>query len=589
MTNMQIVPRDVIPDAQWKAAVATVYPQHAGLFSRILAARNITELEALSNQLKGLLHYQTLRGLDAAVAILCRAITQQQRVVIVGDFDADGATSTALCMLALRGFGLANVDFLVPNRFDFGYGLSPSLVDIAHAQMQADVLLTVDNGISAIDGVARANELGMQVVITDHHLPGEQVPNAAAIVNPNQADCAFMGKNSAGVGVAFYVLSAVRAALQQQGWFDAQRPMPNLAEWLDIVALGTVADVVPLDHNNRILVYQGISRIRRRLCRPGILALLEVAGKVPEKLNVSDLGFILGPRLNAAGRLDDMSVGIMCLLTDDHLLAKDLARQLDDYNRNRKAIEQTMRDDAQAHLDELQLHTESLPAALVLHRDSFHEGVIGIVAGRIKEQCYRPTVVFASSDGAESSSEPSRELKGSARSIPGLHIRDALELVNTRHPKVIKKFGGHAMAAGLTIAQEHLALFEQAFIDAVAELGRALPDCAQIETDGSLRATDLDLQLAHQLEHLCVWGQGCPAPVFDNTFDVISQRIVGEKHLKLVLSLDGQTVDAIAFNVDTALWPNLNCQQIHAAYSLQVNEFRNRESVQCLLHTFSAV
>ncbi len=577
----QIISRQITPEPEWVRTLSAIFPSHTALFARILQARNIQEPQALSNSMKDLLHYRTMRGLNVAVQVLADAVMQDQRIVIVGDFDADGATSTALCMLALNAMGHHNVQYIVPNRFDFGYGLSVPLVDIAHEEYQADILLTVDNGISAHEGVDRANQLGIKVIVTDHHLAGDTLPDATAIVNPNQPDCAFIGKNSAGVAVAFYVLSGLRAELQSRQWFNPQRPMPNLAEFLDLVALGTVADVVKLDHNNRILVYQGVARIKRQLCRPGILALLDVAGKVADKLTVSDLGFILGPRLNAAGRLDDMSIGIECLITQDPFVARQLAEQLDQFNRERKQIEQSMRDDAEIHLASLQPSHNDLPAALVLFNDTFHEGVIGIVAGRIKEQCYRPTVVFA--DAGDD------ELKGSARSIQGLHIRDALELVNTRHPKLIKKFGGHAMAAGLTIEASGLERFEQALIEVVGELGSELPNTAQVETDGALQASELDLGLAKQLEQLCVWGQGCPAPMFDNVFGVVSQRIVGEKHLKLVLSLNGKTVDAIAFNVDVSQWPNPSCLHIHAAYSLNVNEFRGNESVQCLIHTFHPV
>ena len=577
----QIVSRQVIPEPEWVQILSATFPRHTELFARILQARNIQAPEALSNSMKDLMHYRSMLGLNVAVNVLSDAILQGQRIVIVGDFDADGATSTALCILALNAMGHQNVQYIVPNRFDFGYGLSVPLVEIAHEEYQADILLTVDNGISAHEGVERANQLGIKVIVTDHHLAGDTLPNATAIVNPNQPDCAFMGKNSAGVGVAFYMLSALRAELQSREWFTSHRPMPNLAEFLDLVALGTVADVVKLDQNNRILVYQGVERIKRKRCRPGILALLDVAGKVAEKLTVSDLGFILGPRLNAAGRLDDMSIGIECLIAQDPFVARQLAEQLDQFNRERKQIEQSMRDDAEAHLASLQLNPNDLPPVLVLFQDSFHEGVIGIVAGRIKEQCYRPTIVFADAgDG---------ELKGSARSIPGLHIRDALERVNTRHPTLIKKFGGHAMAAGLTLAASDLEKFECALSEVISELGSDLPKTAQVQTDGALHASQLELGLAKQLEQLCVWGQGCPAPIFDNVFTIINQRIVGEKHLKLLLSLDGQTIDAIAFNVDVTQWPNLNCQEIHAAYSLNVNEFRGNETVQCLIHTFQPV
>ncbi|MCH1414002.1 MAG: single-stranded-DNA-specific exonuclease RecJ, partial [Glaciecola sp.] len=413
------------------------------ILSAIFLHRGIESLDELATGAKDLLHFNQLNGIQAAVELLFTGLQSQQKIVIIGDFDADGATSTALCMLALRDLGFNSVQYLVPNRFDFGYGLSPEIVDVAIEQYAPDILLTVDNGIACHAGVAHAKAHGLKVIITDHHLPGESLPNADAIVNPNQHYCEFGSKHLAGVGVAFYVLSAFKTHLLSVGWFPDPARAPNLAQYLDIVALGTVADVVKLDKNNRIFVYQGVQRIRAGRCRPGIRALLDVASKAPDKVTATDLGFILGPRLNAAGRLEDMAQGIECLLADDYDTARGMAHTLDSLNRQRREIESQMRDQAEAALASIQLDDAILPDGLVLYDADFHQGVIGILAGRIKEQHYRPTVVFAQQD--------EHELKGSARSIPGVHIRDVFDEINTRHPHIIKKFGGHAMAAGLSI------------------------------------------------------------------------------------------------------------------------------------------
>lgn len=548
------------------------------ILSAIFLHRGIESLDELATGAKDLLHFNQLNGIQAAVELLFSGLRSQQKIVIIGDFDADGATSTALCMLALRDLGFKSVQYLVPNRFDFGYGLSPEIVDVAIEQYAPDILLTVDNGIACHAGVAHAKAHGLKVIITDHHLPGESLPNADAIVNPNQHSCEFGSKHLAGVGVAFYVLSAFKTHLLSVGWFPDPASAPNLAQYLDIVALGTVADVVKLDKNNRIFVYQGVQRIRAGRCRPGIRALLDVASKVPDKVTATDLGFILGPRLNAAGRLEDMAQGIECLLADDYDTARGMAHTLDSLNRQRREIESQMRDQAEAALASIQLDDAILPDGLVLYDADFHQGVIGILAGRIKEQHYRPTVVFAQQD--------EHELKGSARSIPGVHIRDVFDEINTRHPHIIKKFGGHAMAAGLSINVQCIDEFTTAFHSVLAKYMAQVPNEAQILSDGQLSSRNMTLDFAHTLIQAGPWGQGFEEPIFDNIFELVSQRVVGQKHLKMVLKLDQVTVDAIAFNIDVNKWPDLNVKRVHVAYKLNINEFRGQQSVQCMVVKF---
>lgn len=551
---------------------------YEGILSAIFLHRGIESLDELATGAKDLLHFNQLNGIQAAVELLFTGLQSQQKIVIIGDFDADGATSTALCMLALRDLGFNSVQYLVPNRFDFGYGLSPEIVDVAIEQYAPDILLTVDNGIACHAGVAHAKAHGLKVIITDHHLPGESLPNADAIVNPNQHYCEFGSKHLAGVGVAFYVLSAFKTHLLSVGWFPDPARAPNLAQYLDIVALGTVADVVKLDKNNRIFVYQGVQRIRARRCRPGIRALLDVASKAPDKVTATDLGFILGPRLNAAGRLEDMAQGIECLLADDYDTARGMAHTLDSLNRQRREIEGQMREQAEAALASIQLDDATLPDGLVLYDADFHQGVIGILAGRIKEQHYRPTVVFAQQDD--------HELKGSARSIPGVHIRDVFDEINTRHPHIIKKFGGHAMAAGLSINVQYIDEFTTAFHSVLAKYMAQVPNEAQILSDGQLSSRNMTLDFAHTLVQAGPWGQGFEEPIFDNIFELVSQRVVGQKHLKMVLKLDQVTVDAIAFNIDVNTWPDLNVKRVHVAYKLNINEFRGQQSVQCMVVKF---
>lgn len=548
------------------------------LLRRIYAARGVVRAEELQHQLAHL-HKPQFKGLVEAVNLLADAVVAQANILIVGDFDADGATSCALAVLALRAMGLASVDFLVPNRFEYGYGLTPEIVAVAAAQ-HPDLIITVDNGISSVEGVRAARELGIAVVVTDHHLPGAELPEADAIVNPNQHGCEFPSKNLAGVGVIFYVMNALRAELRQLGWFaESGITEPNMANFLDLVALGTVADVVPLDHNNRILVAQGIQRLRAGVARPGIMALLEVAGKAPHRLVASDLGFALGPRLNAAGRLDDMSLGIQCLLCDSPELAREMALQLDDLNRDRKAIESGMQQEAMKMLETiLEADADSLPWGLCLFDESWHQGVIGILASRIKDRYHRPVIVFADAgDG---------QIKGSARSIAGLHIRDALDAVAARHPHLLQKFGGHAMAAGMSLAQENFADFSAAFDAEVRRQLRAEDMAAFLLSDGELPASDFNLTLVEKLRAAGPWGQHFPEPLFDGEFFLVQQRLVGEKHLKMVLTLeDGsqELIDAIAFNVDLQLWPNNLAKRVKLAYRLDINEYRGKQSLQLMV------
>ncbi len=547
------------------------------LLRRLYASRGVKSDRDLERSVKGMLPWQQLTGIDDAVTHLYNAMREGLRIIVVGDFDADGATSTALSVLALRSLGCDNVSYLVPNRFDDGYGLSPEVVDQAHAR-GAQLILTVDNGISSHAGVARAHELGIPVVVTDHHLPGDTLPEAEAIVNPNLRDCDFPSKSLAGVGVAFYLMLALRAFLRDNGWFEARGiAMPNLAELLDLVALGTVADVVPLDANNRILTWQGLSRIRAGRCRPGIKALLEIANREAHKLAASDLGFALGPRLNAAGRLDDMSVGVALLLCDNLGEARQLASDLDALNQTRKEIEQGMQAEALTLCEQLERSSETLPGGLAMYHPEWHQGVVGILASRIKERFHRPVIAFA----------PAGEgvLKGSGRSIQGLHMRDALERLDTLYPGMMLKFGGHAMAAGLTLEEANFDAFQQRFGDLVTEwLDPALLQ-GEILSDGPLTAQEMTLEVAEMLRGAGPWGQMFPEPMFDGEFRLLQQRLVGERHLKVMLEPvgGGPLLDGIAFNVDTAIWPDNGVRQVKIAYKLDVNEFRGNRSVQLII------
>ncbi len=551
------------------------------VIDRIYRGREVRSLNELENGLKGLTHFNELKGMTEAVSLLAQAVKRNKRIIIVGDFDADGATSTSVCILALREMGFSNVDYLIPNRFDFGYGLSVPIVDVA-VQQGADVIVTVDNGISCIDGVKHAKAQGLDVIVTDHHLPGDTLPPADAIVNPNQPACTFPSKNLAGVGVAFYVMLALKAALQKEGYFEQHRLMPpNLATLLDIVAVGTVADVVPLDKNNRILVHQGLQRIRAGKCRPGIKALVEVANRECGYLTSTDLGFVVGPRLNAAGRLDDMSQGIACLLEDDVIQARMMASELDALNKERREIEAGMKAQAEQALEKMSLNEGDMPSALVVYREDFHQGVIGIVAGRLKEQYLKPVIAFAHQDD--------EVIKGSARSIPGVHIRDVLDEVNTRYPGIIDKFGGHAMAAGLSLAVANLPAFEKAFIEIAGAYVAKLEGSHVLMSDGDLNASELSLPFARLLRQAGPFGQGFESPMFDGEFSLVDQRLVGQNHLKMVLKTkDGSEVDAIAFNVDLAQWPNASITHIHIAYRLDINVFRGQENVQLIVEQLEA-
>lgn len=559
-------------------------PNTAEVLKRIFIARGIKDEKELDKQLQTLLPFHTLKGIELACGRLEHALHLQQRILIIGDFDADGATSTALAVTALRAMGAQNVEYLVPNRFEFGYGLTPAIVDVAY-QWSPHLIITVDNGIASFDGVNRAKELGIDVLITDHHLPADKIPDACAIVNPNQPGCDFPSKSIAGVGVIFYVMLALRRHLVQQNWFTQNSiAEPNMASFLDLVALGTVADVVGLDQNNRIMVNQGMLRIRQGLCREGIKALIDISGRERTKLRESDLGFAIAPRLNAAGRLDDMALGIECLITKESNKARAFAQQLDALNEERKQIESEMKEQAVLALDQLSSHAEfktNLPVALCLHDKTWHQGVIGILAGRIKERHHRPVIAFASVGEGE--------LKGSARSISGLNIRDVLAAMDKDHPDLILKFGGHAMAAGLSIKEASLSAFRKAFVSEVSKHIN-LSECeGELLTDGPLNPDELTMDTAHLIHQAGPWGQQFAEPVFDNVFELIEQRVVGQNHLKMTLMLKGskQSMDAIAFNVDLNLWPNHRARYIHAAYKLDINHFQGRTKLQLLIQAMS--
>lgn len=543
------------------------------LLTRLYASRGVSSAQELDKGLARLIPYQQLKGIEAAVDLLVEALQQGQRILIVGDFDADGATASTVGVLGLRQLGAAHVDYLVPNRFEYGYGLTPEIVEVA-LQRSPQLLMTVDNGISSVEGVAAAKAAELKVLVTDHHLPGHELPAADAIVNPNQPGCEFPSKSLAGVGVMFYVLMALRARLRGLGWF-ASRPEPNLGDLLDLVALGSVADVVPLDANNRILVHQGLMRIRAGRARPGLRAILEVARRDPSRITSTDLGFILGPRLNAAGRLDDMSLGIECLLCEDPVLAREMATQLDELNQDRKNIEQGMQREALAQLKDLA--EDSLPFGLCLFEPDWHQGVIGILASRLKERYHRPAIAFASAGEGM--------LKGSARSVPGFHIRDALDAVAARHPELISKFGGHAMAAGLSLPEANFPAFCQAFDE---EVRRQLSEddlTGRLLSDGTLAVEEFHLELARALRNAGPWGQHFPEPLFHGVFQLAEQRVVGERHLKMVLKTECGSVrlEGIAFGVDREVWPNPNIRWVELAYRLDLNEFRGNETVQLLV------
>ncbi len=551
--------------------------QVSPVLARIYASRGITDQAELGRNLKELLPDTAMKGMDAAVVRLVEALEKQQKILIVGDFDCDGATSTAVAIEALRMMGAGEVEYLVPNRFEYGYGLSPEIVEVAVTQ-QPQLLITVDNGISSVEGVARANSHGVDVVVTDHHLPGAELPDACAIVNPNQPGCDFIAKSTCGVGVIFYVMIALRRALQQRGWFEARGlGTPNLGVLLDLVALGTVADVVALEHNNRTLVHQGLQRIRAGYMRPGIQALIEIAGRDPSKMVAADFGFALAPRLNAAGRLEDMSIGIECLLSPDLDYARDLANTLDELNKERRQIEQEMQQQALVILNDIELSDEQLPWGVALYDASWHQGVIGILASRIKDRVHRPVIAFAPGDEGE--------IKGSARSIPGFHIRDGLDAIAARYPELLRKFGGHAMAAGLTIAADKLELFQQALDEEVRRQLDAEDLQQRVLTDGQLSGAEISMELAQLLRDNGPWGHQFPEPLFDGEFSLLQQRIVGQRHLKMVLMdpASGIAIDAIHFNCDAELWPDEGINRVQVVYRLDINEFRGKRSIQLMV------
>ncbi|EJB8573724.1 single-stranded-DNA-specific exonuclease RecJ [Vibrio parahaemolyticus] len=557
------------------------------ILKRIYINRGITDIAQLETSARGLHSYQKLGGIEQAVELLFQAIQEQKRIIVVGDFDADGATSSALSVLALRMLGSNNVDYLVPNRFEDGYGLSPEVVDQA-LELGAEMVMTVDNGVSSIEGVRYAKENGITVLVTDHHLPGQVLPEVDAMVNPNLDSCAFPSKALAGVGVAFYLMMALCVHMRKHNWF-AQQGMqePKLMELIDLVALGTVADVVPLDENNRILVHQGLQRIRAGKARPGIQALIEVAKRDARRLVASDFGFALGPRINAAGRLDDMSFGVELLMCNNIHAARRMASELDGLNQTRKEIEEGMKQEAMAFCERLQFGENSeLPYGLSLFQRDWHQGVIGILASRIKEKFHRPVIAFA--DGGEGT------IKGSCRSIPGLHMRDALDFIDTQNPGLIIKFGGHAMAAGLTIKEQDFERFSRLFDEVVKkELDEAALK-GVILTDGELKPEEFSMHIAEQLRAGGPFGQAFPEPIFDGEFKVLHQKLVGEKHLKLMLEPlykghpTNVMIDGIAFNVDLRRWPDASVKTVRLAYKLDVNEFRGNQSLQLMIDHIEA-
>ena len=578
MTSRKLHARQV-PDTDDAIFSADLHP----ILKRVYTARQVRAPEDLDTGLQALLTPESLSGIDAAVELLAAAMAKQKKLLVVGDFDVDGATSSALMVMALRDMGATSVDYLVPNRFAFGYGLTPEIVELAATTRNPDLIITVDNGVSSLAGVTKARQMGIDVLVTDHHLPGPELPAACAIVNPNLENDRFPSKALAGVGVAFYLLLALRSHLDANGWFDGPAAnRPNLAAYLDLVALGTVADLVPLDRNNRILVQQGLQRIRAGKCRPGIQALLEIAGRNINRVIASDFGFAVGPRLNAAGRLDDMSLGIECLMSESIDRARELAGQLDALNRERREIEADMKTEAIDSVEQLHLAESGLPIGLCLYDQGWHQGVIGILASRVKEQFHRPVIAFAPAGEGE--------IKGSARSIPGLHIRDTLDSIAARQPQLLQKFGGHAMAAGLSLEAKNLPAFKEAFL---YELEKSLDQDALtgvIESDGQLTDDDFSLDLSEQLRQAGPWGQGFAEPLFDGRFTVLNARIVGDNHLKLSVRPENseRTVDAIAFNL-AAEHPLRGGESVRMAYRLDTNEYRGMLNLQLVVNYIEPV
>lgn len=543
------------------------------LLDRIYRSRQLRDPIELNYSLASLIKPTTLSGVDNAVSLLAEGRLAQKKIIIIGDFDADGATSTALSIKALRMLGFQHVNYVIPNRFEQGYGLSTAIAEVVIAQ-GAEIVITVDNGISSIEGVKCLKQAGITVIVTDHHLPAEQLPNADAIVNPNLNECEFPSKSLAGVGVIFYLIGVLSTYLFEQKIITEK---PDLRQLLDLVALGTVADVVPLDHNNRILVAQGLHRINTQNCCYGIQALVEIAKRELSKLVASDLGFSIGPRLNAAGRLDNMSIGVELLLSEDYQHARQLAYELDSLNQTRKEIELGMKLEALKICNKLNHLTDENLTGIAIYQADWHQGVLGIVAARIKERFHRPVVAFAL--------DKPGVLKGSARSISGLHMRDALELISQRHPEIIIAFGGHAMAAGLSLHEEHFERFQQVFNEVCAELLTEEQLTGIILSDGELSSAECSIETAELLRASGPWGQAFPEPLFDGDFKVIQQRIVGSNHLKLLLEPigGGRLIDAIAFNVDTQCYPDLSIKVMHLAYRLDINEYNGSKNVQLIV------
>ena len=549
------------------------------VIQKIFKRRPISDVNEIELGLNNLLTPEKFKGIDDAVSLLINALKKQERVLIVADFDADGATSCVVAIDCLKKFGLEQIDYVVPNRFEYGYGLTPEIVELGKLK-KPDLIITVDNGISSLDGVATANAAGISVIITDHHIAPNILPAAHAILNPNQPGCEFPSKCIAGVGVIFYLMLALRSRLRSLDWFlKLGLNEPNLADQLDLVAIGTIADVVPLDRNNRILVDEGLRRIRNGKTRPGIDALISVSNREGGRLKASDVGFGLAPRLNAAGRLEDMSTGIECLLSTSDSDAYQLALALDGINRDRKKIELDMREQAWQALDEIAGQDKELPNALCLFDERWHQGIVGIIASRVKDKYHRPAIAFAQVD-------ESQEIKGSGRSIKGFHIRDALDIVATKNPGLIDKFGGHAMAAGLSLKRQDFEVFEKAFL---AEASRLLDEeqlQSKVLSDGSLEPKWLTLEVASLIEAAGPWGQEFSEPLFDDTFRLVEHRKVGKNHLKMVLSpmdYPSCALDAIAFNVETSDWPKEGSKEIEIAYRLETNHFQGNTSLQLMV------
>lgn len=570
MSNLAIIRRNV--------PVRSELPSdYHPVVKRVLGSRGVLTLAELDVSLEGLHKPDLLSGIDGAVALLETALVEKKRILVVADYDADGATSCAVAVRALKAMGVHQVSYIVPNRFEYGYGLTPQIVEIA-ATHSPDLLITVDNGISSIDGVSAARHRGIDVLITDHHLPGSEMPPANSIVNPNLPGDPFPSKALAGVGVIFYVMLALRKQLRRQNWFSSQGiEVPNLASLLDLVALGTVADVVPLDQNNRRLVVQGLNRIRAGRAQPGIDALLRVAGREANRLRSLDLAFAVAPRLNAAGRLADMSLGIECLICDNAGECDRIAIALDNLNRERREIEAEMKAQALAKVDYMGLRNEAdLPHGLCLHDELWHQGVVGIIASRLKERYHRPVIAFATIGNGD--------LKGSGRSIPGVHLRDALDAIAAQNPRLLERFGGHAMAAGLTLTASKLEQFSAAFDREIKRQLGGVGIRLEIITDGALDAEDFSLDLAEQLAGAAPWGQKFPEPLFDGPFVVLEKSIVGERHLRMKLQPLGErvTIDAIAFGAANEAWTQ-STDVIHATYRLSINEYRGTRSLQAIV------